>query len=71
MKQPLPEAFNKLARMIASYPDVVSWIDEVCEDEKRRLAYRADDFKVAQGRFQIMLELSDLIHSVERNLYNK
>lgn len=65
MKQPRSEVFNRIARLFRNDPDIVAYWDAAVEDELKRLAY-ADDFKVAQGRVQVMVEIQDLLHKAER-----
>ncbi len=66
MKVQRPEVFYQFARLIANNRDIVEWWDAACEEEKRRLAYYTDDFRVAQGRVQVMLEISELMHKTEQ-----
>ena len=60
MKRPSPEVIKALANTVRQYPEVLEWL-EGWRTEVEQLPNVAQNTALAQGRCQILIELSKLV----------
>ena len=61
MKRPSPEVIKALANTVRQHPEVLEWLEGWSTEELSRLPNATQNTALAQGRCQILLELSKLI----------
>jgi len=61
MKRPSHEVVKALAQIERQYPDVSEWLQGWCAHELTQLPNVTQNMALAQGRCQVLMELSKLI----------
>ena len=61
MKRPSPEVIKALANTVRQYPEVLEWLEGWRTEELSRLPNATQNTALAQGRCQVLLELSKLV----------
>jgi hypothetical protein len=57
---PPPEVVKALAVTVRQFPDLLAWLDEWTAREVSQLPYARENTAVAQGRCQVLSELTKL-----------
>ena len=61
MKRPSPEVIQALANTVRQYPEVLEWLEVWSTEELSRLPNATQNTALAQGRCEILIELSKLV----------
>ena len=61
MKRPSPEVIKALANTVRQYQEVLEWLEGWSTEELSRLPNATQNTALAQGRCQILIELSKLV----------
>ena len=61
MKRPSPEVIKALANTVRQYPEVLEWLEGWSTEELSRLPNATQNTALAQGRCQILTELSKFV----------
>ena len=61
MKRPSPEVIKALANTVRQHPEVLEWLEGWRTEELSRLPNATQNTALAQGRCQILIELSKLV----------
>jgi hypothetical protein len=62
MKRPSHEVVKALAQIERQYPDVSEWLQGWCAHELAQLPNVAQNTALAQGRCQVLMELTKLLN---------
>ena len=61
MIRPSPEVIKALAQVARQYPETLEWLQGWCAHELTQLPNVTQNMALAQGRCQVLMELSKLI----------
>ena len=61
MKRPSPEVIKALANTVRQYPEVLEWLEGWSTEELSRLPNATQNTALAQGRCQVLSEVTKVI----------
>lgn len=69
MTRPSQDVVKALASASRRHPEIVQWLDGWYAKELGALPYAAGNTALAQGRCQVLKEVSDLVRSAPENAH--